>query len=255
VPDATVDGAILHYETAGAGPPLVLLHGIGSNSKSWKRQLAGLSTQFEVIAWDAPGYGQSSDPPRIQPSMSFYAESLRRLLDSLGLDKVFLLGHSTGGVIAQEFYRLFPGYVRALILADTRNVRSKAGLEERLKSIRTMTPAQLAAQRAPMLLSRSAPPDLVREVVSIMSEVRLAGYEFAALALAESDTRDVVRSAGVPTLLIWGAEDEITPLWQEIPGNVQLKVIADAGHLCYIEQPEKFNEIVRQFLRNCIKAV
>jgi pimeloyl-ACP methyl ester carboxylesterase len=248
VPDATVDGAVLHYEIAGDGPPLVLLHGIGSNSKSWSRQFAALATQFKLIAWDAPGYGQSADPPPVIPSMRFYAESLLRLLDSLGLSRVFLLGHSTGGVIAQEFCRLSPGYVQALILADTRNVRSEAGLEDRLKSIRTMSPAQLAAQRAPKLLSRNAPPDLVREVASIMSEVRPAGYEFAALALADSDTSDVVRDIQVPTLLIWGAEDEITPLWPEIPSHVQLKVIAHAGHLCYIEQPEQFNEIVRSFL-------
>jgi pimeloyl-ACP methyl ester carboxylesterase len=258
VPDATVDGAVLHYETAGEGPPLVLLHGIGSNSRSWSRQLAALAAQFKLIAWDMPGYGRSSDPPPIKPSMRFYAESLRGLLDSLVMSHVFLLGHSMGGVISQEFYRLFPGYVRALVLADTRNVRSQAGLEERLNSIRTMTPAQLAAQRAPKLLSRSAPSHLVREVESIMSEVRPAGYEFAALALAESDTRDFIRTIEIPTLLIWGAEDEITPVWEdleELPSHVQLKIIADAGHLCYIEQPDQFNETVKRFLVSVYEGV
>jgi len=245
VPNVTVDSAVLHYEAAGEGPPLVLLHGIGSNSKSWSRQIAGLSSNFRVIAWDAPGYGGSSDPPKIQPSIRFYADTLRSFLDSLGLNKVFLLGHSLGGVIARDFYRLFPDYILALILADTRNAHSETGLEERLKSIRTMTPAELAAKRAPKLLSRSATPDLVWEVESIMSEVRPQGYEFAALALAESDT---IRSLSVPTLLIWGTEDDITPVWKEIPDSAQLRIISGAGHLCYIEQPDEFNEIVRNFL-------
>jgi len=253
VPDATVEGAILHYETAGEGPPLVLLHGIGSNSRSWRRQLEALSGKFRVIAWDAPGYGRSSDPPdkQIKPSILFYVECVRRLVDSLELKDIFLLGHSAGGVVAQEFYRAYPDYVRALVLADTRNVASQAGLEERLRSIRTVTSAQLAAERAPKLLRRNAPAELIQEVESIMSEVRAAGYEFAAIALAESDTRDVIRNLRIPTLLIWGSEDEITPVWDEVPSGVELKIIPDAGHLCYIEQPEQFNDIVRNFLEGC----
>ena len=147
MPDATVDGVILHYETAGEGPPLLLLHGIGSNSRSWRRQLAALSPDFTVIAWDAPGYGRSSDPPKtVKPSVHFYAACLHDLADLLGLKKIFLLGHSTGGVIAQEFYRAYPDEVSALILADIRYARSQATLEERLKSIRTLTPQQLAAE-------------------------------------------------------------------------------------------------------------
>jgi pimeloyl-ACP methyl ester carboxylesterase len=247
VPLATIDGAAIHYETAGEGFPLALLHGIGSNSRSWRRQLAGLSSDFKVIAWDAPGYGQSSDPAG-KPSMRFYADCLRGFLDALGLPRVFLLGHSTGGAVAQEFYRANAGRVEKLILADTSQHGSKSKLEERLRMIRTMTPAQLAAERGPKLLTRSAPESLVREVVSIMSEVRPAGYEFAATALAESDTRDVLRDLRVPTLLIWGAEDEITPLWDELPPGARLEVISKAGHLCYAEQPERFNDIVRDFL-------
>ena len=247
VPDVTLDGTIIHYEAAGDGFPLVLLHGIGSNSRSWRRQLAALAPDFKVIAWDAPGYGRSSDPSG-KPSMRVYADCLRRFLGAMGLNRIFLLGHSTGGVVAQEFYRMYPDLVRALILADTRYLGSQTVLEQRLNSLRTMTPAQLAQERGPKLLSPNAPPNLVQEVVSIMSEVRPVGYEFAARALAESDTRDVLRNLPVPTLLIWGAEDEITPVWDEVPTEALLKIIPEAGHLCYIEQPARFNEIVKDFL-------
>ena len=68
------------------------------------------------------------------------------------------------------------------------------------------------------------------------------------MALAEADTRDVVGDLRVPTLLIWGAADEITPLWHEVPAGARLEIIQDAGHLCYAEQPETFNAIVRDFL-------
>jgi pimeloyl-ACP methyl ester carboxylesterase len=247
VPHITVNGATIHYETAGTGFPLVLLHGIGSNSRSWRRQIAALSSGFRVIAWDAPGYGKSSDPVG-PPSMRFYADCLRRLIDSLDLKQIFLLGHSTGGVIAQEFYRTNADCVRTLILADTRCLGSQSTLEQRLKSIRTMTAAQLAEERAPKLLSRHAPPALINEVASIMSQVRRTGYEFAAIALAESDTREVLRNLRSPTLLIWGSEDEITPVWEEVPAGARLEIIQGAGHLCYIEQPDRFNAIVREFL-------
>ena len=180
--------------------------------------------------------------------MRFYADRLRGLLDELGLSKVFLLGHSTGGMIAQEFYRGYATYVSALILADTRYIGSGSNLEERLRMIGSMTPAQLADARAPKLLTAAAPQTLVHETISIMSEVRPVGYDFAARALAEADTRDVLSDLRIPTLLIWGAEDEITPLWDQVPAGSRLEVIPNAGHLCYAEQPERFNAVVRDFL-------
>jgi len=248
VPDCAVAGSNIHYETAGAGPPLVLLHGIGSNSRSWREQLAVLSSDFNVIAWDAPGYGRSSDPDG-KPSMAYYASCLCGLLDELHLERIHLLGHSAGGVVAQEFYRLYPGRVNRLILSDTPFIGSKDRLEQRLQMIRSMTPSELAQERAPKLLSQSAPPELLEETISIVSEVRTAGYEFAAIALAASDTRQVLRNLRVPTLLIWGEEDQITPLWKDLPEGARLAVIPFAGHLCYAEQPELFNTIVRGFLR------
>jgi pimeloyl-ACP methyl ester carboxylesterase len=247
VPNATVDGGTIHYETAGEGFPLVLLHGIGSNSRSWSRQLVELSKYFRVIAWDAPGYGDSSNPTG-PPSIRFYARCLRNLLDALDLKDIVLLGHSMGGVIAQEFYRVYPERIDALIIADTTSRGSRDSLEQRLKMIRTMTPAQIAAERAPRLLSWSAPKSLVREVELIMSEIRPVGYEFAAIALGASDTRDILSNLRVPTLFIWGANDEITPVWTEVPPAARLEIIPNAGHLCYVEQPEKFNTIVREFL-------
>ena len=247
MPDCTVAGARIHYETAGAGPALILLHGIGSNSRSWHRQLLELSSAFNVIAWDAPGYGKSSDPEG-RPSMAYYAQRLCGLLDELGFDRIHLLGHSAGGVIAQEFYRMHPERVNKLILADTTFIGSRDKLEQRLTMIRTMTPSEMALERAPKLLSQAAPPDVLEEAIAIMSEVRRVGYEFAAMALAACDTREVLRNLHVPTRLIWGAEDQITPMWREIPEGARLSVIPFAGHLCYVEQPELFNIIVRGFL-------
>jgi len=254
VPEVHLDNGTIHYEMAGQGPPLILLHGVGSNSRSWSRQIQALSANFTVIAWDAPGYGRSFDPPAppVKPSLRFYADTLREFLDAIHFERVFLLGHSAGGMMAQEFYRLYSGYVRALILADTRTRGSRIGLERRLNAIRTMTPAALAAERGPKLLTSRAPRSLVQEVVDIMSEVRPAGYEFALIAMADSDLREVMRNLQVPTLLIWGDDDEITPIKDEMPvRGFEAKLIHTAGHLCYIEQPDQFNDAVREFLLKC----
>jgi pimeloyl-ACP methyl ester carboxylesterase len=249
VPIAALGRTQIHYESAGEGSALVLLHGIGSNSTSWKRQLSELSQDFRVIAWDAPGYGRSSDPPAGPPSMRIYADCLRAFLLSLQLDRIGLLGHSMGGVIAQEFYRVYPDFVNALILADTTcGGGPNEKWEDRLRKIRTMTPAQFAQERAPKLLSEHAPQELIREAVSIMSEVRLRGYEFAAAAMAGADTREVLRRLKVRTLLVWGGEDVITPPWRETPEGARLEILAGAGHLCYVEQAFRFNQVVREFL-------
>ena len=99
----------IHYESAGMGLPLLLLHGLGSSSRSWSRQLESLSKWFKVIAWDAPGYGASSDPaPSTLPSMKEFAKSLDHFINALGIGPFSILGHSMGGIIALEFCKDHP---------------------------------------------------------------------------------------------------------------------------------------------------
>ncbi len=85
----------------GAGPPLVLLHGVGGNKACWPWQLAGLSDRWRVIAWDAPGYGDS--PPLDRMTWPAIADALCGLLDGLLIDRAHLVGHSFGGMVAQAF--------------------------------------------------------------------------------------------------------------------------------------------------------
>jgi len=210
--------------------------------------MEAFASRFTVIAWDAPGFGRSSDPLPATPSMTEYVDSLGDLLDDLiGLDSAIVLGHSLGGLIAQEFYREYPRRVRALILADT--TRGGSDPYKRLRMIRTMTPDELARERVPKLLSRNASQELIDEAIAIMSEVRRTGYEFASLAMWKADTTGVLDNIDIPLLMIWGADDEITPPWSEWPSKARVEIIKDAGHLCYIEQPDIFNSIVMDFAK------
>lgn len=115
---AEVDGYSIAYREAGRGAGLVLLHGFVSDSRCWRHQLSGLSDQFRVVAWDAPGAGSSSDPPDTFTTES-YARCLTSFLDTIGITRAHVVGLSWGGILAQEFYRLYPERLGCLVLADT----------------------------------------------------------------------------------------------------------------------------------------
>ena len=132
-----IDAFRIAYERAGRGTPLVLLHGLLADSRLWSRQIADLATQFTIVAWDAPGNGESSDPPE---SFTFddYADSLAGFMDALDLEPAHVLGLSWGGVVAQGLYGRHPDRVRSLILeaatAGWRGSLPEAVCEQRLAS-------------------------------------------------------------------------------------------------------------------------
>jgi len=232
---------------------LLLLHGIGSNSRSFRHQ-SELADAYDVIAWDAPGYGRSDDPPHAL-SMAENADAAARLLDELTIERAHVLGVSMGGVIAQLLYHRRPLRVASLILVDTTaGGSSPERLRQRLDAIDHLGPRRLAEQRAPQLVRTDAPAALVEELTDIMAEVRPAGYRAAALALAATDLTRLLPNISVPTLVMHGEDDAIVPLATgrelaaAIPG-AQLHVIAKAGHVSNQEQPGAFNAAVRAFLR------
>ena len=251
--------ARVHYERRGSGPLLLLLHGIGSNSRSFRYQLAELSDSWTVVAWDAPGYGRSDDP--LQPfSLEDLADRAVSLLDELEVDRAHVLGVSMGGVIAQLVYHRQPMRVRSLILADTNpgggglpEPERSARVQGRLEALARWGPRGMAEARAPVLLRPDAPPELVAEVTEIMAEVRPAGYCAAAIALGATDLTALLGAIAVPTLVIHGAQDRVVPpetgrmLADSVPG-AHYVLIPDAGHVSNQEQPAAFNAAVRRFL-------
>ncbi|CAN5641743.1 alpha/beta hydrolase [soil metagenome] len=260
MPTADVDGLAIHYDRRGEGPDVVLLHGIGGNTKLWRHQLEGLSDGFRMTAWDAPGYGGSDDPVDDDWSMADYAERLAGFLDALGIQQAHIIGQSWGGVLAQEFYRSYPERFRSLTLSDTSaggrsqpEEEREAALQARLRALETMTPAEMASQRAHALLMPDAPEDLVAEVQSVLAEIHPEGYRMAAIALANANTRDVWPVISVPALVTAGDNDGIVPpkrareMHAAIPGS-RLVVIENAGHLPCVERPGIYNAAVGEFV-------
>jgi len=252
----------IHYERRGSGPLLLLLHGIGSNSGSFRHQLADLSDKWTVVAWDAPGYGRSDDP--MQPfTLSDLADHVVRLLDELEVERAHVLGVSMGGVVAQLVFHRHPRRVHSLILVDTNpgggglpEPERSARIQGRLDALERLGPRGMAEARAPHLLRPDAPAELLAEVTEIMAEVRPAGYRAAAVALGQTDLTALLGGIDVPTLVIHGAQDTVVPpetgdmLAASIPG-ARFVLIPDAGHVSNQEQPAAFNAAVRGFLEDC----
>ena len=255
---ADVDGLSVAYERAGHGTALVLLHGFLFDSRAWRPQLEELSSDFTVIAWDAPGAGRSSDPA--EPfSFSDWARCLAGLLDVAGIRRAHVVGLSWGGVLAQEFYRRARSRVLSLVLADTyagwRGSLGRTTAEERLAAcIRDAAlPAdELVSRYLPGMHGNSARQEVRDELAKIMSDFHPAGFRLMARSLADSDTRDLLRRIRAQTLLVWGEADARSPVsvaheLQKLMPPARLTVIPGAGHLSNVEAPMPFNAAVRRF--------
>jgi pimeloyl-ACP methyl ester carboxylesterase len=255
-----VHGQSLAYRRAGHGPPIVLLHGAYEDSRIWRRQIDGLSDEFTVLAWDAPGCGLSSDPPDTFAAAD-YADCLAGLIDALGLAPAHVLGVSWGSIWALGLYERHPEAVASLVL--TAAYAGWAGslppdeVQRRLRQV--LREVELPAEAfigdwMPTLLTAAAELDLRAEVAAIMADFHPAGTRVAARIMAELDYRPVLPTIAVPTLLLYGEADVRSPvdvgedLQARIPGST-LVVLPGAPHLASVETPQLFNDAVRAFLR------
>jgi pimeloyl-ACP methyl ester carboxylesterase len=237
------------------------LHGGLSDSREWRRQLDDLSDEFTVVAWDAPGCGQSSDPPETF-RLPEYADCLAAFVDALGVGRAHVLGLSFGGGLALELYRRHPTIPLTLVLAAA--YAGWAGslppemVEQRLQQIlreADLPPEQWAPGWIASLFTQAAPTEVIDEMLAIMSEVHPAGLRAMAHAFAEADLRDVLPHIQAPTLLLYGDTDRRAPLpvaedlHDRIPGS-KLVIMPGVGHQSNIEAAERFNAEVRSFLRS-----
>lgn len=252
----------LHFQEAGSGTPLILLHAFPLNRAMWSDQIAALSSDFHVIAPDLPGCGQS---PGFEsdPSIEHMANAVMALLTQLKIEeKVILGGLSMGGYTALAFARLFPESLRALILCDTRaeadTPEGKQGRDKMIATAQSEGSAPIIDQMVPKLLgetSLNGREDVVKTVQRIAARQSPIGIANALRALRDRpDSLDLLPQITVPTLVVVGEEDSITPLSmaQNLADNIPdtlLEIIPQAGHLSNLEQPEIFNEAMLKFCK------
>jgi pimeloyl-ACP methyl ester carboxylesterase len=247
----------LSYRMMGDGPPILLLHGISSHSAAWQRVMDVLSTRYTIIAWDAPGYGDSAMPEK-PLHIADYARIGKDLIEALGFSSVVLVGHSFGAMVAIKWAHCYPETVNALILADVtfghgnRDQDWRQQQQNERAQLMRLSPEDYAKKRVPRLLSPHATPEVVAEAETIVSRLHNVGYQAALTVLFETDQRTKVPTLRQPTLVVWGRHDVVTPYenaeWIRTQLGSSIVLIEDAGHWCYFEKPVEFCHAMEDFL-------
>jgi len=250
----------LQFEDEGRGEPLLLLHAFPLGSSMWNAQAATLASFHRVVRFDDRGFGGS--PPGDGPlTMDRIADDAAALLDHLSIDRAVLWGCSMGGYAALAFVRRHPHRLRALVLQDTRatadsdEARANRGtLAERV--LREGPEAAASAFGSKLLgkTTQSENPRLVAEVQRTILANPPRGIADALLGLGmRPDSRSTLFDIRVPTLVLCGEEDVLTPptdskaLHATIAGS-RLEIVPRAGHLANMEAPEAVNSAVAAFV-------
>jgi pimeloyl-ACP methyl ester carboxylesterase len=238
--------------------PLVLLHGIGG--AAWGPVAAAAAPQ-PVIDWPLPGYGGSA--LLAETSFAGWAQALRDALDARGIARADVLGHSIGGMLAQEFALTFPERVRGLVLYGTTPAFggrdpafAEAFLRDRLAPLDAgKDMATLAAEMMPAMLGPDAPPDAAPAAIAAMAATPAEAYRATVRCLTTFNRRDDTAKITAKTLLIAGEKDPLAPpktmerMRDQIAGS-RLVVLPGAGHLAHVEYPAAFAAALSPFLRS-----
>lgn len=253
----TACGRIGVAQSGGGGGdalPIVFLHGVGSDKSVWHPQLGHFGPARRALAFDYPGYGDSAAAPP-GTTRDDYARAMFAAMDALGIAGAHVCGLSLGGVVAIAMHHLAPERCRSLILADSFAVHPDGrGIRERsLAASRGPGMRVLAEQRTPFLLAAATPQFVHDEVRETMARIDPAAFAVGVEAVWLADQQERAAAIAAPTLVLVGAEDKATPLALSeqlaatIPG-ARLEVIAGAGHIANLEQPDQFNRLVDAFL-------
>ncbi len=254
------DDAKLVFETVGEGPPLVLLHPFPANHEVWAPAAERLAAKYRCILPDLRAHGDS-EAGQGPALMARHAADLNKVCDKAGVGKAVFAGVSIGGYILFEFWRQVADRVHALVFCDTRaSADTPEARAARLKSAEDVLrtgPEPFIEGLLPKLLgetTRRDRPDLVEQARKMAA--KMSAEEIAAVQqgmAARPDSIPTLATITVPTLVVVGAEDTLTPradaevIAKGIPGS-QLKIIPRAGHFAPFEQPEPTAAALLAFL-------
>jgi pimeloyl-ACP methyl ester carboxylesterase len=247
------------YSDQGTGTPLIFLHAFPLNRTMWHPQEETLSGQCRVVTVDLRGHGES-DAPLWRFTLEQYADDVAGLMDHLSIQRAVLVGLSMGGYVSFAFYRKYAERVRGLVLADTRaqadSEEARIGRFNLAQTAFRQGPGPVADVMMPKLLrptSLKTRSDLVGQLRRTIETTEVSGIIVDLIAMADrTDSLPLLPHIACPTLVIVGDEDHTTPpadaqlIAQGIPG-ASLAVIAGAGHLSNLEQPDQFNKLVGEF--------
>jgi 2-hydroxymuconate-semialdehyde hydrolase len=252
------------YLDAGAGDPVVLLHGSGpgvSGRANWQHTIPGLSREFRVLAPDTVGYGATSRPTDVHYSLRTWSDHILGFLDALGLDRVALVGNSLGGRMALDLAGRYPDRISKMVLMGSPGVGMT--MTEGLQALRAYEPSR-ENMRALLLDYFAVDPSIItEELVQTRYEASVETFDAYRAMFFDprhagnelSITEEEVRSIRTPTLLVHGREDKVVRpevAWTMVRllPDADLHLFARCGHWTQIERAAEFVELVRAFLRS-----
>lgn len=254
---ASINGIDLYYVVHGSKSPVLFIHGYPLSGRLWDAVVEPLRDHYKLIIPDLRGMGRSGTSPLA--SMAQYADDLAALLKHIGEERpVVVVSLSMGGYVAFEFFRKYPQRVRAMVLADTRaepDAPEKAkSREETALKVLTSGSQLVADDMGKVLFGAKASPQLRQEWQAIMTATPKEGVAAALRAMAHRpDSVPTLAQIRVPTLIIVGEEDKITPvdahrIMNKGIANSQMDIISGAGHMTPVETPQVFVKTLRTFL-------
>ncbi len=271
----TIHGYRRAFRVAGSGPAILLLHGIGDNSLTWETVQTKLAERFTVIAPDLLGHGRS-DKPRADYSVAAYANGMRDLLAVLDIERVTVVGHSLGGGVTMQFAYQYPQLVERIVLVGTGGVTKDVHFALRWASLPVTTEA-LALLRIPgalpalQLLGRIVGlalgstrfgrdlPDALRVLAELPEPTASSAFSRTLRAVVDWRGQVVTMldrcylTESVPVQLIWGEDDSVIPVGHAqlahaaMPGS-RLEIFGKSGHFPFHDHPDRFVEVVENFI-------
>ncbi|WP_135821739.1 alpha/beta fold hydrolase [Halostella litorea] len=274
MPSVTTNGVETHYERTGSGPPVVFIHGLGWDRRSWRPQLAALADEYDLVAYDYRDHGESEGAPGTAYSIGLLAEDLHALVEALSLDSPVLCAHSYGGLIAAEYAVRYPDDVAGIAFADARTAIGESAFERamfrlqpvlaRLESVvgrerydrfmefvaeRVADAEQGSDEEVPELgCTPSEYAEAVTDGMSLDVEGKFvtAGREYVGASPTDFHVPVLYAYGELTSDVIAGKADRL----DRAPTDVRVREVANAGHGLMLEQPEAFTAVLESFLRD-----
>jgi pimeloyl-ACP methyl ester carboxylesterase len=265
-----IDGREVNYCELGEGPAILFVHGLGASWQSWLEQMPEFAESHRVVAMDLPGFGYSESPSE-DISIEYYARWTAKFMDILGIESAAVVGNSMGGFVSAELAIKSPERVQRLVfvsaaifwqnrrraqplvqlarMSDAVVARALVRATDDIATRRRLRYAALASAgfRYPQYVSDELAHEMVR------SARRTDGFLPALEALAGYDLEEELPKISCPTLIVWGANDQLVSVkdaerLEDLIPDSRREVFERTGHVAMLERPERFNRLLREFL-------
>lgn len=261
VPHVEQDGATLWWTAVGAGPPLLMIQGLGYPSDAWSRVVPGLSTSFRLLLFDNRGAGRTGVPA--EPfTIATMADDAHAVLRAAGEESAHVFGASLGGIVAQELALRHPGAVRSLVLGCTSPggpdaIPSEDAAQAFLTARADMTPREAAEAAVPLVYADTTPRELIQEDIDLRMEHPTGPEGYAAQLRAVfgyGGAQPRLGAVDVPTLILHGTQDRLIPptnatLLATAIRGARVEWLPGAGHVFTTDATERTVEVVSAFLK------